>query len=71
MLKHSLSPLLHTPCHGSTVAVKTVHLGAAFPGTQDVLGSAVALELTWGPCSLLLCTSGVVKFCQSSKGSSL
>lgn len=30
-----------------------VYVGAAFPGTQDVLGCAVAPELTWGSCSLL------------------
>lgn len=57
----------HSGCENHT----TVHLGAAFPGTQDVLGCAVALELTWGLCSLPLCTSEVVKVCQSSRVSSL
>lgn len=38
-----------------------VYLGAAFPGTQDVLGCAVALEFMWGPCSLPHCTSEAVK----------
>lgn len=48
-----------------------VYLGAAFPGTQGVLGCAVALELMWGPCSLPCCTSEAVKVCRSSRGSSL
>lgn len=56
----------HGGCENSVV-----RLGAAFPGIQDALGCAVAPELTWGPCSLPLCTSEVVKVCQSSRGSSL
>lgn len=62
----------HLPCSIPNATVSwwlynsVVYLGAAFPGTQEVLGCAVALELTWGPCSLPHCTSEAVKVCQSS-----
>lgn len=60
-LAASPMPQLRGGCKNSVA-----YLGAAFPGTQDVLGCAVALELMWGPCSLSHCTSEAAKVCPSS-----
>lgn len=60
-LAASPMPQFHDGCKNSVVC-----LDAAFPGTHDVLGCTVALELKWDPCSLSHCTSEAAKVCPSS-----
>lgn len=70
--KHGSSPLqhplrqFHSGCEDSIVV-----FGCCFPRNLRCAWPCCSTGACMGPCSLPLCTSEVVKVCQSSRGSSL